>query len=103
MRRFYCKVIREDEYIIEFYENIINEEWMKDFREYFYNFETLKDHAEHLAQLRARTEDQFFEGYGKVTIINQGGWEQKGIIDSGIKIIVVSEDEYRESETEEIK
>jgi len=102
MKRFKCKVIREDEYIIEFDEDIINDEWMEEFRKYFYHFDDLEEHAEHLAQLRARTESQFMEGYGNITIKHKGGWVEKRE-ETGVTIIIKSEDEYQDVEVEEIK
>ncbi len=103
MKRFICKVTREDEYIIEFDENIINEEWMEDFRNYFYNFNNLKEHAEHLAQLRARVGDGFMGGYGNPMIGAKPPWWSVLDYEKGINIIIKSEDQECEVEVKEIK
>lgn len=108
MKRFECTVTREDKYIIEFDENIINKEWMKDFREYFYGFDTLEEHAEHLAQFRARFGDQdFIEGYG---VVNVNGadprWTNKTARrtdEEAINIKVISEDNDCSVDVEEIR
>ncbi|MCY7679969.1 hypothetical protein NST06_10225 [Bacillus sp. FSL P4-0322] len=59
-----CDVERQDQYIIEFDENVLNDEWMQSFRETFYDFATLTEHAEHIAQFRARNGSKFIDGYG---------------------------------------
>lgn len=103
MKKFKCKVERIDEYIIEFDENIINKEWMEEFRKNFYNFTTLREHAEHLAQLRARSGNEFLEGYG--TPLFNGrvfSWAAEPI-EKGINIIIESEDSQCDVVIEEIK
>ncbi|MCM3140339.1 hypothetical protein M3573_18860 [Bacillus safensis] len=64
-----CDVERKDQYIIEFDENVLDEEWMQKFRETFYDFNSLEEHADHIAQFRARNGTQFIEGYG-VPLVN---------------------------------
>lgn len=108
MKKFKCRVTRVDEYEIEIDEERINEEWMKDFRSYMYKFHDYEKHAEHLAQLRARQGEGFYEGYGYVSVngerplavrlseLNESSYE------SGININVISEDEECEVEIEEI-
>ena len=108
MKKFKCRVTRVDEYEIEIDEERINEEWMKDFRSYMYKFHDYEEHAEHLAQLRARQREGFYEGYGYVSVngerplavrlseLNESSYE------SGININVISEDEECEVEIEEI-
>jgi hypothetical protein len=104
MKKFECTVTREDKFIIEFDEDIINEEWMEEFRESFYNFHTLKEHAEHIAQFKARFgEHDFIEGYG-VPLVNGKipCFAHDGSIEKGINIQIVSEDEECEVEVVEI-
>lgn len=66
MKKFKCRVTRVDEYEIEIDEEKINEEWMETFRSYMYKFHDYEEHAEHLAQLRARVGEGFYEGYGYI-------------------------------------
>jgi len=105
MKRFKTTVTRTDEYIIEIDENIINEEWMKHFARYFYGFDTYEEHAEHLAQIRARFENSFIEGYGEVLINGKKSWsvEDERDVNRGINIVVKSEDQDCEVEVEEIE
>jgi len=103
MKKFKCTVTRVDEYIIEFNENVINEEWMEEFRKYSYGFYTLKEHAEHLAQHRARFEANFIEGYA-VPLVNgkQPVLTEEEDLEKGINIKIISEDENCEVEAVEI-
>lgn len=104
MKKFKCVVTRTDEYEIEFDENKINEEWMKEFRQVFYSFYDLEEHAEHLAQSRARFQQEFIEGYG-VTLID--GRKPYGCdendVETGINIKIISEDNDCEVDVTEIK
>jgi len=102
MKRFDCTVTREDKYIIEFDENIINEEWMQEFRESMYGFTKLEEHAKHIAQLRARAGDGFMEGYGDPMKNGEPPWWSLNDYEKGINIRIVSEDEECEVEVEEI-
>ncbi len=73
-----------------------------------YKFHDYEEHTEHLAQLRARQGEGFYEGYGYVSVngerplavrlseLNESSYE------SGININVISEDEECEVEIEEI-
>jgi len=104
-RKFECTVTREDKYIIEFDDEIINQEWIEDFANDFYDFKDLKEHAEHLAQFRARFPDvSFIEGYrvplidGKLPLFSD-----KNDVEEGINIIVISEDEECEVDVEKIE
>lgn len=97
MRVFECEVERTDRYVVEFDEEIINEEWMENFRQYMYDFYTLKEHAEHIAQHRARFGGRFIEGYGiplengKVPYwVNKGKEDQ---VNHAINIVVLGEDD----------
>ncbi|WP_144522990.1 hypothetical protein [Bacillus pumilus] len=83
-----CDVERQDQYIIEFDETVLNEEWMQSFKEVYYNFNTLSEHAEHIAQFRARNGTQFIEGYG-VPLENgkAPSWANKEDINEAINII----------------
>jgi len=103
MKRFNCKVTREDEYIIEFDDTIINEEWMQEFRDSMYNFTTLEEHAKYIAQLRAIVGDGSMEGYGDLMIDGKPPWWSWVDYEKGINIRIVSEDEECEVEVEEIK
>lgn len=102
MKRFKTTVTRTDEYIIEFDENIINDEWMADFRKSFYRFDSYEEHAEHIAQIRARIGEGFIEGYGNTMIEGEPPWWSVKNYEKGINIIVKSEDQDCEVEVEEI-
>jgi hypothetical protein len=65
MKKFKCTVERTDEYIIEFDENVINDEFLKGFSGYIFHVEDLIDLAEHIAQFRARFGEGFIEGIGR--------------------------------------
>jgi len=103
MKRFKCKVERVNEYIIEFDEEILNQEWLDEFSKHFYKFKGLEEHAEHIAQIRARTEQDFIEGYG-IPLVNGKvpHFADKYNIEKGINIVIVSEDEDCEIDVEEI-
>ena len=102
-RKFKCTVERTDKYIIEFDDNIINQEWLDEFSKHFYNFKELEEHAEHIAQIRARTEQNFIEGYGIPLVDGKvPHFADEYSIEKGINIIVVSEDEECEVDVEEI-
>ena len=103
MKKFKTTVTRTEEYIIEFDENIINEEWMDDFRKHFYKYHTLKDHAKHIAQIRARAGEGFIEGYGNTMVNGKPPWWNTKDYEKAINIKVVSEDKDCEVEGEEIK
>lgn len=94
MRSFKCEVERTDTYVVEFDEEVINEEWMANFRESMYSFYTLDEHAEHIAQYRARFGRDFIEGYG-VPLENGEVpyWANKEQVNHAINIKVVREDE----------
>ena len=68
-QKFEVEVMRTDRYVIELDTEIMNEEWMEEFRQYMYHFDNLKEHADHIAQFRARFNNDnpyggFQEGYG---------------------------------------
>ncbi len=106
MKKFKCTVTRVDEYVVEFDENIINEEWIEELREYMYSFTTLKEHAEHLAQFQARFGHTFIKGYGAVKRNNETPYpyNEMGVSEDelAININIISEDENCEVEVEEI-
>ena len=108
MKKYRVKVIREDEYEIEFDENKINKEWMADFRDFMYPFKDLEEHAEHLAQYEARIGDAFIEGYGVVKRNGKFPYpynteEHKDTCkEDGINIKVISEDNRCDVEVEEL-
>ena len=68
MKKFKVKVERVDEYIIEFDEDIINDDFIESYKEYFSDVETLEEHAENIAIIRARFGESFIEGYGNLLI-----------------------------------
>jgi|SRR5699024_587685 len=98
MQSFGCEVQRNDRYVVEFDEEVCNEEWMAEFREFFYDFYSLSEHARHIAQFRARFGSSFIEGYG---IPLENGevpfWVQSDVrkkqVNHAINIKLVSEDE----------
>ena len=94
MEKFECRVERVDKFIVEFDEEICNEEWMAAFREVFYNFHSLEEHAEHIAQFRARFGQRFIEGYG-IPLENGEAplWVNEKDVNHAINIKVISEDE----------
>ena len=96
MKRFKCTTIRTDEYIIEFDEDIFNDEWIKNFKRCFYGFDSLEEYAEHIAQFRARFERSFIEGYGIPLVNGKIPWDvntDTDHIEKGINIVIESEDE----------
>ncbi len=108
-RKFKCTVTRVDEYEIEIDESKINEEWMEGFRSYMYpSFTEIEDHVEHLAQLRARQGEGFYEGYGYVSV--NGGRplavrlteENESSYEDGINIKIISEDSDCDVDIEEL-
>jgi hypothetical protein len=109
LKKFRCVVTRVDEYEIEIDETKINEEWMENFRSYMYpSFTEYDDHAEHLAQLRARQGEGFYEGYGYVSVNGSRPFvvgvcdENKESYEDGINIKVISEDNDCDIEVTEI-
>jgi len=104
MKRFKCKVERIDEYIIEFDESVLNDEWLDEFSKHFYKFKDLEEHAEHIAQHRARFEQNFIEGYG-IPLVNGKvpHFADEKSVSKAINIIIVNEDEDCEVEVEEIE
>ena len=105
MKRFKTTVTRTDEYVIEIDENIINQEWMENYKKYFADFDTYEEHAEHLAQMRARFEHGFIEGYGTVLVDGRKPWyiQDDNKVDKGINIKILSEDQDCEVDVEEIE
>jgi len=104
MKRFKCKVERVNEYIIEFDEEVLDEEWMKYFRSVFFNYHELNEHAEHIAQMRARFKKSFIEGYGVPLIDGEVSYfANEKSVNKAINIIIVSEDEECDVDVEEIK
>lgn len=93
MKRFECSVKRTNKYIIEFDEDIWSEETIAAFREVFFDFYFLEEHAEQVAQMRARFGNDFIEGYGIPTVNNKLPWHTKEAQNSGVNIIIKSEDE----------
>lgn len=108
MKKFKCTVTRVDEYEVEIDETKIDEKWMEGFRSYMYPFHDYEEHAEHLAQLRARNGEGFYEGYGYVMINGSAPFavavceENVKSYERGINIKVISEDADCDVEVEEI-
>lgn len=83
-----CDVERQDQYTIEFDENVLNDEWIQSFRETFYDFATLTEHAEHIAKTRAILGSTFIDGYGIPLENGQAPrWANKEDINEAINII----------------
>lgn len=108
MKKFKVTVIREDEYEIEFDEEIFNKKFIEDFKEVFYNFDSLEEHAEHIALHRARFGQKFIEGYGIPFVSGRkpliyGDKEEKQVA-YGLNINIISEDDfdYMDIEVKEI-
>lgn len=70
MKKYKVKVTTVDEYIIEFDDEIYNEQFIEAFKHFFCDFDDLSEHAEHIAKHKTRFTDDFIEGYG--TIITNG-------------------------------
>lgn len=108
MKKFKCKVTRVEEYEIEIDETKINEKWLKEFRSYMYNFHNYKEHSEHLASLRARQGEGFYEGYGYISVNRSKplavmlSEENESSYEPGININIISEDEKCDVEVEEV-
>ncbi len=108
MKKFRVTVTREDEYEIEFDEEIYNKKFIEDFKEVFYDFDSLEEHAEHIAQHRARFGQKFIEGYGipfvngKKPLIYRDIEEKQ--VAYGLNINIISEDDLYDMgiEVEEI-
>jgi len=105
MKQFKVKATRTDEYIIEIDENELNEKWMEDFRQAFFDFHTYEEHAEQIAMMRARFGEGFIEGYGNILVDGNKPWyiTDEKQVNKAINIKIVSEDNDREIEVEEIK
>jgi hypothetical protein len=93
IRRFKTTVIREDEYIIEIDDEVIDEEWMKKYSEDFRNIPSLKGHIENLAWNRMVNGEDFYEGYGNVLHDGAIAWQATGYVEKGINIKVVNKDD----------
>ena len=95
MAKFKCTVYREDEYEIEFDENVINVNFISEFSRFFHKVDGIEEMAEDLAQRQARLEptDAYFEGYGYVKINGEfKGSQKKG--NEAINIKIINQDNY---------
>ena len=103
MKKFRCVVTRTDEYVVEIDESVITEEWMEDYRKTFGNIKTLKGHAELIAQEQARGEI-FIEGYGVPMVDHESQYYmgEKSKHETGINIVIISEDDECEVDSIEI-
>lgn len=106
MKKFRVTVIREDEYEVEFDENIFDKDFMEHFKEYFYDFDSLEEHAAHIAQFRARFGERFIEGYGlprvdgKLPFAARVDKENIKSVNQGLNINIISEDDLDRMDTE---
>lgn len=105
MKKFKVKVVRTDEYIIEIDDTILNEQWMDDFRHVFFRFHEYDEHAEQIAMMRARFGEGFIEGYGNILVNGKKSWHitDENQVNQAINIKIISEDDEREIEVEEIE
>ena len=91
MKKFKVVVTRENEYEIEFDENVFNQEFIDHFKEYFCDLDTLEDHAKNIAQFRARFGERFIEGYGmpkvngKIPFVARVREEELRYVNHGLK------------------
>ena len=103
MKRFKCKVYREDEYIIEFDETIINEEFMNGFSSYMFKVTEHEELADYIASFRARFGEGFIEGIGRPLENGKNPiWADEREITKAINVQVVSEDSECDVDIEEI-
>lgn len=103
MKKFRCTVTRVDEYEIEIDDSILNEKWMADFRDIFYGFYTYKEHAVQIAQMRARFNRSFIEGYGAPLINHEKPcFIDKEELNEAININILSEDDDCDVEVKEL-
>lgn len=101
IRRFKATVMREDEYIIEIDDEVIDEEWMNKYREDFTNITSLKGHIENLAWNRMVNGEDYYEGYGNVLHNGTMAWQAIGNVERGINIKVLNKEDI-EVITEEL-
>ena len=103
MKRFNCTVERTDEYIIEFDENVINEDFLKGFSGYITPVSDHEELAEYIAEFRARHGERFIEGIGRP--LQNGGrpsFANQEELNNSINIKIVSEDDDCDVNVEEI-
>lgn len=103
MKKFKCTVERTDEYIIEFEENVINDDFLKGFSSYITHVSDHSELAEHIASFRARFGEGFIEGIGRPL---QNGkrppFADETELIQAINIKVISEDSDCSIDVEEI-
>lgn len=104
MRKFEVTVTREDKYTIEIDESKFDDQWIEEWKKVYYDFHSLEEHAEHIAQYRARFQQEFIEGYG-APLVNgkEPTFSDVKNIEKGINIKIVSEDEDIETDVYEIE
>jgi hypothetical protein len=104
MKNFKCTVERTEEYIIEFDENVINEEFLKEFSRWFFQCEDLEELSEHIAQFRARFGERFIEGIGRpLENGRKPSFADERELNKAINVKVVSEDNNCYVDVEEIE
>lgn len=106
IKRFEVEVTRVDKYVIEIDADVVTEEWMEEFRESMYEFDTLEEHAEHIAQFRARFNNDnlyggFVEGYGDIALRGEVKPSTKWPFPA-INLVEVNEDNDIEVDVNEI-
>ena len=84
MIRFECTVIVSEKCIVEFHENVCNEEWLNSFKQKEGNILSLAEHAKIIAESRARNGVTFIENYGVPRSNGMKPWfvEQKDLNDA---------------------
>ncbi|GAA0347876.1 hypothetical protein GCM10008931_43960 [Oceanobacillus oncorhynchi subsp. oncorhynchi] len=103
MKTFECGVERYDKFRVILNESVFTEEWMEEFREFFFDYYTLEEHAQHIAQHRARFGRSFIEGYGVPLEDGQiPYWANKDLVNDGIDIVVLDEDNDIQVNTREV-
>jgi hypothetical protein len=103
IKKIKIEIKRIDNYTIEFDDDIINKEWMENYSSYMHDVDTLEELAEAIAFQQMRFGDGFKEGFGHVTKNGKKYYpHQNEDFAPGINIIVHSEDDDFEYETEEI-
>lgn len=104
---------REDEYIIEFDESLIDEKHLAQYGQYFHEVGSIEEYAEELAYAIIRNgTGRFMEGFGYIKMYNQNGVHIKcydGIMPiaeeqyvKGIKVTVIAHDEEYYFNVEEL-
>lgn len=94
MEKYKCTVERLDSFIVEFDENIINEDFLENFRESFYDVYDLEELSEYISQYIARFGIEYIEGIGCPLVNGKKtyGVEER-LINPAINIKILIEEE----------